>query len=709
MKKYFLLFVCLEIFSLAYSQSIDDHFKLDQIGYQPNDRKICVISNPQTGYNAPSPYTPGNTLEVRKQSNNTSIFSGTPVAWNSGATHMQSGDKCWWFDFSSVTTPDDYYIYDATNNKRSYTFSIRNDVYNDALKHALRFFYYQRCGMAKTSQYAGTNYTDVICHEGTMQDLKCRDVTQPSNSSLEKDLSGGWHDAGDYNKYTNFCFATVNYLLDAYEQNPKVFKDNYNIPESGNGVPDILDETKYELDWLLKMQNSDGSELMKVSTQGFTGGSPPSTDTPQRFYGPAQSSATRTAASLFAHAYLIYNTIPSLQSYANTLLAKAQLAWTWLQNTPGYSNYNNSGFSSANPEVSNYDQDAHSLTAAIYLFAATGNSSYKTFIDNNYNIQPMQWTYWYPFESPYQDALLYYCKTTGATASVVNAIKNNCISSTSSNNAGMLPAYNNQTDAYMAQMQDNDYVWGNNQFKCETGSILYNMVQYNLDAANQTKYRNAAEGYIHYIHGMNPHGNVFMTNANSFGGDFFTHEIYHGWFGDGTAFDGGVSPYVGPPPGFIPAGVDKDFAPDASYTGPTLAPPQNQPVQKSYKDWNTSFPENSWQISEVGIYVNAAYVKLLSKFADTTSSVTSAENISLENDFTIYPNPSNGKFKVAVGSSGSQTAIKVFNIYGEFIFESQTVKSETEITLPLGLGQGIYFCRITNGEFSKTEKLIISR
>lgn len=599
MKKYLLIlfpFVMLSTFALlsinsvevCFSQTIDNHFKLDQIGYKVNDRKICVISNPQTGYNVPDPYTPGATLEVRKQSNNTSVFSGTPTTWNGGATHTQSGDKAWWFDFSSVTTPDDYYIYDGTNNKRSYTFTIGNNVYNDALKHAVRFFYHQRCGMAKTSQFAGANYTDITCHSGTMQDLNCRDVTQPSNAALEKDLSGGWHDAGDYNKYTNFCFGTVNYLLDAYEQNPSVFKDDYNIPESGNGIPDILDEIKYELDWLFKMQNTDGSVLMKVSTQGFTGGSPPSTDTPQRFYGPAASSSTRTAASLFAHASIIYNAIPSLQTYSATLLTKAQSAWTWLQNNPGNSNYNNSGFSSANPEVSAYAQNSTSLTAAIYLYAATGNATYRTFVDNNYNIQPIQWTYWYPFEAAYQDALLYYCNTTGATASVVNTIKNNCITSVSTNNGDLLPAYNNSTDAYMAQMQDNDYVWGNNQNKCEEGSILYNMVQYNLDSPNQTKYRNAAEGYIHYLHGVNPHGLSFLTNANAFGGDNFVQEIYHGWFGDGTIFDGGASPYIGAPPAFIPGGVNASYQPDAAYTGPPITPPQNQPVQKSYKDWNTS-------------------------------------------------------------------------------------------------------------------------
>jgi len=707
MKKY-LHFLFLFPIASVFSQTIDNHFKLDQIGYKVNDRKICVISNPQTGYNVPDPYTLGGTLEVRKQSDNSMVFSGTPTMWNGGATHIQSGDKAWWFDFSSVTTPDDYYVYDGTNNKRSYTFTIGNNVFNDALEHAVRFFYYQRCGMAKTSPYAGTNYTDVTCHAGSMQDLNCRDVTQPTNASLEKDLSGGWHDAGDYNKYTNFCFGTVNYLLDAYEQNPTVFKDNYNIPESGNGVPDILDEIKYELDWLLKMQNTDGSVLMKVSTQGFTGGSPPSTDTPQRFYGAAASSSTRTAASLFAHASIIYNTIPSLQTYSSTLLSKAQSAWTWLQNNPGYSNYNNSGFSSANPEVSNYDQDARSLTAAIYLYAATGNATYRTYVDNNYNIQPIQWTYWYPFEAAHQDALLYYCNTTGATASVVNTIKNNCITSVSTNNNDLLPAYNNNTDAYMAQMQDNDYVWGNNQNKCEEGSILYNMVQYNLDAPNQTKYRNAAEGYIHYLHGVNPHGLAFLSNANQFGGDNFIQEIYHGWFGEGTIYDGGASPYVGAPPAFISGGVNKDYSPDAAYTGPPITPPQNQPVQKSYKDWNTGWPENSWEISEVGIYVNAAYVKLLSKFADTSSVTTSAENISaLSNNILIYPNPASNYITV-IANEVKQSHFSIYNLIGEEVGNWQLAVCKNKIDVSK-LKDGIYFCRISNGKINKTEKFIIAR
>src|SRR5687767_9797804 len=75
---------------------------VDQFGYQSDMLKIAVLSDPQTGFNSAESYTPGNSIEVRRSDNNAVVFSGAPTVWNSGATHSQSGDKVWWFDFSSV-------------------------------------------------------------------------------------------------------------------------------------------------------------------------------------------------------------------------------------------------------------------------------------------------------------------------------------------------------------------------------------------------------------------------------------------------------------------------------------------------------------------------------------------------------------------------------------------------------------------------------
>lgn len=687
------LLICTTVFGQSV---IDTHFKIDQIGYRPADKKVALISNPVTGYNAPSPYTPGATLEIKNAITNAVVFSGAPVAWNGGATHVQSGDKAWWFDFSTVTTAGDYYVNDPANNKRSYAFRIANDVYNDALKYALRSYYYQRCGTAKSVAFAGADYSDVACHAGALQDLDCRDVTNPTNVSLAKDLSGGWHDAGDYNKYVNFTWSAMDYLFDAYEQNPSAFGDANNIPESGNGTPDILDEAKWELDWLLKMQLSNGSVLMKVSTLGFNGGSPPSTDNNQRYYGAAASSSTRTVASVFAHAAIIFRaqSNAAMQTYGDTLLARAQLAWTWLQNNPGYSNYANTNFSSANPEVGTNDQFTRSFTAAVYLYAATGNTIYRTYVDNNYAaIQPMQWSYWYPFESVVQNAMLYYCSTPGATASTVNTIRSNCIASVSGNNADLLSAYLANTDAYMAYMKDQDYQFNSNEYKAETGSIYANMNRYNLDTPNQTNYRNASLGYVHFFHGMNAMGNCFLTNATAFGGDKFTMQIYHGWFGDGTMYDS-TATYIGPPPGYVPCGIDYFYSPDAAYSGPPIAPPMNQPVQKSYKDWNTSWPENSWQCSEVGIYTQAAYIKLLSMYADTNSITTQVQpaNVTV-NNYSVYPNPANEQLTI-VGSGNEQVTVELYDVNGKLVM--RTVSAVGQSFSVSKLSPAVYFCVIRN-------------
>jgi endoglucanase len=674
----------------VYGQAIiTDRIHIDQIGYRPNDRKIAVVSDPQTGYNASDSYVPGATLELRDASTSNVVFTGPAVAWNGGATHSQSGDKCWWFDFSSVTTPGMYVVYDAANNRQSYPFEIATDVYNDALLYAQRVFYYQRCGVSKTAACAGAAYSDSPCHVGTLQDLACRSVSNPVQAT-ERDMSGGWHDAGDYNKYTNFTYVPVHFLLDAYEQAPAAFGDANNIPESGNGTPDILDEVKFELEWLLKMQNADGSAIMKISTLGFNGGSPPSTDANQRYYSAAASSATRTVCSQFAHAAIVFRNLsdPLMQDFGDTLLVHAELAWQWLQANTAYSNYNNETFSSANPEVGTAEQDARKFVAAVYLYAATGNTVYRTYVDANYtSIQPLSWTYWYPFEPVVQDAMLYYTTTAGATAATVTAIQNSCINSTSNNNADMLPAYTNQTDPYMAYMKDQDYVWNNNEFKCEAGIIFANMNRYTLDVPNQTNYRNAAAGFVHYIHGVNPNAYCYLSNSDTCGADRFVDQIYHGWFGDGTIYDGTV---LGPPACYLTCGANYYYNPDAAYTGPPIEPPMNQPHQKCYKNWNTSWPENSWEVTEVGIYTEAAYIKLLSMYADTFTVITSMPIIRIPNVCNVIPVPANDFLEVNVPVNNVNYELEIVDLQGKVMLK-QSVTNGSKVSVAQ-LPSGFYLC-----------------
>jgi hypothetical protein len=551
-------------------------------------------------------------MKLCKASDNTVVFTGNVTSWHNGSSYAQSGDVVWWFNFSTYTTPGTYYIYDPTNNKHSFNFEIRDDIYTTVLKQAVRMFYYQRSGFAKTALYAG-DWTDGASHLGTQQDLDCRLVTNPV-ASTSKQLQGGWFDAGDYNKYVNFAYEPVHDLCLAYIERPDIWTDDYNIPESGNGIPDVLDEVKRETDWLLRMQLSNGSVLMKVSVTDYAAASPPSADTGYRRYGPAQASATRTACSMYAAAAIAFNMTgnPAMQLYSDTLENAAINAWNWLVANPAFSNYNNEGFLSANPEISSYAQTSAQVGAAVLLFALTNNTTYRNYVDNNYSqIQPIQWGYWYCWESIIQDLLLYYSVLPNGTAAVKTAIRNS-FSGSMANSGNLLPAITNTSCAYRAFMNDGDNVWGSNRPRGHTGNIFYNVITYAINA-NTAVYRNAALGYINFLHGVNPISRIQLTNMYDYGGDKCANQFYHSWFADGTIYDDALTSQYGPAPGYQPGGFNPNYTPDPA-CGCTIAPPQNQPSLKSYKDWNTSWPENSWEVTECSISNQGSYVKLLSKF-----------------------------------------------------------------------------------------------
>jgi endoglucanase len=697
--------------------------KTDQFGYKPTAQKIAVISNPITGYNNGTPFTPGTTYQVRDWVTNAIVFTNSITPWNGGATQTQSGDKVWWFDFSSLSATGSYYIFDVTNNVGSYRFEINNCVYNDVLTQAMRMFYYARCGAPKLAANATTAWSDAACHVGTQQDMDCR-LYNNSNVSTSKNLSGGWHDAGDYNKYVNFTWSTLTDLLLAYEENPTVWMDNYNIPESGNGIPDILDEIKFELDWLLKMQQPNGSVLSVV---GGGGVSPPSGDVAYRKYGPANTSAALTSAAMFALAAMQY-TAASQTAYSNTLQTAAINAYNWAVANPNVT-FNNTGLLAAGEqEVSAYDLVARKVCASIYLYALTGTASYKTFVDANYtSIHLLQWTFAYPFEGPEQDALLYYTKIPGATPAVKTAILNAYTGSMQTNNADNLPAYTNKTDAYRAWLANNNYTWNSNQTKSKQGNMFLSMNQYSLNATNATNYTNAASGFVHYFHGVNPISKTYLSNMAAYGAENSVTQFYHGWFHDGSALwdEVGVSTY-GPPPGYIPGGPNPGYALDAccpngcgspsnnALCTTNVTPPMNQPIQKSYKDFNNDWPVNSWTISEAGIYTNAAYVRLLSKFCTNvicTSTITTGikSNEATVGGLvqTIYPQPADNKLTVKFYNNENTVDLFLYDISGKQLISKNENITNGLVEIDLNnIAPGVYFLKVSSRNKTEVRKII---
>lgn len=149
-------------------------------------------------------------------------------------------------EFTSLETAGNYYI-QAARVGRSYTFEIAENPYTELYYAALKKYYFNRCGLTLSSELAGDAARNA-CHS--------REAQLVDDAGVKLDVSGGWHvDEAGSRDVSEGCTAS-NYLMTAYELYPEVFDDQVGIPESGNEIPDVLDEVKYEIDWLLKMQDA---------------------------------------------------------------------------------------------------------------------------------------------------------------------------------------------------------------------------------------------------------------------------------------------------------------------------------------------------------------------------------------------------------------------------------------------------------------------
>ena len=604
---------------------------VDQFGYLPNSEKIAVIRDPQTGFDAATDFTPGASYALVDASSGAQVFTGAATAWNNGAVHAPSGDKAYWFDFSSVTTPGTYYVLDVENNERSPAFRIGNDVYRVVLRHALRTFFYQRVGQAKQEPYADAAWVDGASHVKALQDHNARAYNAKSDATTERDVWGGWYDAGDYNKYTSWTANYIVEMLQAYEENPAAFTDDFGIPESGNGVPDILDEARWGLDYLTRLQNADGSMLSVV---GEASGSPPSAATGQTLYGPANTSGTLASAAAFAAGARVLAgvAVGDFPEFSTALASRAVQAFTWAEANPAVIFKNNdsasktSGLASGQQEVNDAGRVAYRIKAAVHLFRLTGSATYSAIVDQLYTqLQLIQSAFAYPFEVSNQDMLLAYADAPGATATVRDDIRTKYDTSMMTDGDN-LPAHTTSKDPYLAHMKD--YVWGSNSTKANQGNMFWAMVTHGLEPAQDATMKSVAERYIHYLHGVNPLGLVYLSNMGSAGATRSVTAIFHTWFNESSACFGRVTATTqGPAPGFLVGGPNPSYTldrccpsscsglSDISKCDPALVtPPLGQPAMKSYRDFNGNWPQDSWSVSENSCGYQIAYIRLLSKF-----------------------------------------------------------------------------------------------
>ncbi len=218
---------------------------VNQVGYLPNSVKRAVVTGGGRDFHL-----------VRADTGE--IVYTSQVEKGSKGVYQYSGDVVCYADFTEFTEDGYYYIWVPNGNVFSYPFNIGKDVLTDVTKATLKAFYYQRCGVEIDESLVIKGAARPACH------LKA--IPYYYDQANKRNVTGGWHDAGDCGIYTMAMTYTVQLLLNQYMLMPEMYGDDGNIPESGNGVPDILDETLVGLNWLLQMQDSeDGGVYLQIS------------------------------------------------------------------------------------------------------------------------------------------------------------------------------------------------------------------------------------------------------------------------------------------------------------------------------------------------------------------------------------------------------------------------------------------------------------
>lgn len=334
------------------TETIYPEIKVNQLGFKPNSEKTAFV----TGFSDVLMADEETPFSLIDKISGECVYNGK-LTLITELDELYSGEKMLLADFSEYKTTGEYFIR-IDNLSNSVSFKIGEDVYDGLLCDSMRYFYYQRANTEITAEHGGDFFRNDITPEDINLPLK-------NNSNVKKDVSGGWYDAGDIGKYVTPGATAVNTLLWAYKLFPEKFYDGQNnIPESGNGIPDILDEIRYETDFFLKMQDSEsGAFYMKVKS------ATEDDNQKNRAVWEYTTNSTADTAAALAFASTVFR--ESDAEYADRLLEAAEKGWEYIEKNPDY--YVETTYSGERDNTS-------SFWAAGALFYATENEKYHKFI-----------------------------------------------------------------------------------------------------------------------------------------------------------------------------------------------------------------------------------------------------------------------------------------------------------------------------------------
>jgi len=552
------LFLSLSAFAAAPTTDI----KVDQVGYLPNSPKLAMVVS----------QTLAKDFTVRRSRNDSVAFHGR---LGEPANERDSGDIVQEADFSKLSKPGKYYL-EVPGVGRSWDFAIGPDVFSRAFYLAMRSYYGQRCGTAVDLGPEFPGYKHAACH--------LQGAYHASSGKTGPHISAkGWHDAGDYGRYvvnSGISTGTLLWTWEVYGARLKAVR--LSIPESGNGTPDILNEIRWNLDWMLSMQDDDGGVWHKQTSEHFCNFIAPERDTLISYVigtgkEPYKSScATADFAAVMAIAARVYK--PFDAAYSLRCLRAAQQAWTWLEKYPNVLFHNPPGVSTG--DYGDFDCSDEHLWAAAELARTTGDAAYEQYFLAHYDAfrktikpdGPPSWGDVAPL------ALWTYALGHGKNAGAVAAITHDSVT------AAQQIVERSNRHLYRISLRTADYIWGSNGVDA---NYAMQLLVTNALSPDESFVHTAMDD-LHYLLGRNTFSLSWVTQV----GENPFHHPHH----RPSAALGLPEPW----PGLLSGGPNRGRQDDALRKLP------NGPPAKMYLDDQASYASN-----EVAINWNAPLVFVL--------------------------------------------------------------------------------------------------
>jgi endoglucanase len=297
-----------------------ENIRLNQMGFYPGASKIAIVLASKS-----------NTFQIETLAKK-KVFQAT---LEKSIRADFAGNITSIADFTAYHKPGNYVLHIADVGY-SWPFVIKRSVHHDVAGASIKAYYFMRASIPLKEKYAGKWQraeghpdTNVLIHQSAATDKRLAGMVILSPR--------GWYDAGDYNKYIVNSGISTSTLLSLYEDFPDYMKTvKLNIPESGNHIPDVLNEVLWNLRWMLTMQDpDDGGVYHKLTNAAFDKMEMPDKSTEPRYVVQKGTAATLDFAAVMAQAGRIFKTFPKeLPGLADSCLNEANKAWEWAVKNP---------------------------------------------------------------------------------------------------------------------------------------------------------------------------------------------------------------------------------------------------------------------------------------------------------------------------------------------------------------------------------------